>query len=102
MKTVSSQRHLDFDIVEEKKANKDYTVHVTPVFSVDGEEFRAIVDGHHSFAAAMDMGEDVNFVEVTASEDDRVSLLDNNVDDYLEAAYMDSEWYDVYTGITVF
>jgi len=43
------------------------------------------------------------FVELTATENDRIALINSgDIDGYLEAAYHDSTWYDVETGCDIF
>lgn len=92
---VSSQRFIDRDIVAKKIKSKDFDVKVTPYFEINGEEKRAIVDGHHALEAAIRSGNKPNFIEMTPSQDDRVMLLmDGKIDDYLESAYHDSPWYN--------
>ncbi len=99
---ISSQRYLDEDIVSLKRQEKDYVVTLTPEFSVGGEIMQAVVDGHHSLAAAIADGVEPEWRIATVSEDDRIALIDKSVDLYLEACYMDSDWYDVRTGMVVF
>lgn len=95
---ISSQSHLDSDIVEAKQAAKDYAITVSPSFEVNGVAFRVLIDGHHSLAAAKADGVEPVVHVATASENDKLLLLDESVDAYLEASYMDSDWYSVETG----
>ena len=91
---ISSQRYIDRDIVAKKIKEGDFDVRVTPHFEVDGEQVRAIQDGHHALEAAIRSGNRPNFIENTAQENDRISLLNaGKVDDFLQAAYHDSPWY---------
>lgn len=100
---ISSQRYLDDEIVAAKIESRDFVVMITPEFEVNGDIMQAIVDGHHSYAAAVECGATPEFVIVDAQHDDRIALLDQgNIDGYLESAYHDSDWYDIETGITVF
>ena len=101
-KIISSQRYLDDEKVAAKISDGDYIVTITPEFEVNGEVMQAVVDGHHSLAAAKEAGVLPEFVIADVRHDDRIALLDRCVDDYLEACYMDSDWYDVLTGKTVF
>ena len=101
MKLISSQKYRDDDTIEAKRAAKDYVVSVTPEFVLDGELVQAIVDGHHSYEAAKLDGVYPVYVVLTATDDDRIALLDD-VDTYLEAAYVDSDWYYIATGNNVF
>lgn len=101
---ISSQRYLSEEIAAAKAAAADYTVNVTPEFEIAGIGMvRAIVDGHHSYAAAIEAGVAPVFVELTATENDRIALLEaGDVEAYLEAAYHDSAWYDIESGYDIF
>lgn len=101
---ISSQRYLDPSIVADKLLTADFTVSVTPEFYLEGVgSVRAIIDGHHSYAAANEAGVAPTLVELTATENDRIALLDaGDVINYLEAAYHDSDWYDLETGLNIF
>ena len=103
MKTISSQRFIDDEIVAAKRCARDYTVTVSPIFKIDGEDHRAVIDGHHSFEAAKIDGVKPNFVEASVQTDDRIFLLQNGaIDDYLELCWMDDDWYDINTGRGIF
>jgi hypothetical protein len=95
---ISSQRHLDSDTVEAKRDAKDYGIVVSPAFSVDGVEYRVLIDGHHSLAAAKADGVNPVVHVATATECDKIALLDESVDAYLEVAFMDDDWYNVATS----
>ena len=93
---ISSQRHIDDSIVEAKRANRDYTVTIGKVIDIDGETFRVVIDGHHSLAAARADGVAPELVEASVADCDREAIDD--VDDYLESHWVDSDWYDIETG----
>lgn len=95
---ISSQRYLDDSIVQAKREARDYVVTISPEFEVDGVVMQAVLDGHHSLAAAKADGVAPLYVEATVHEDDRIALLDHSVDAYLEVCYTDSDWYDIATG----
>jgi len=101
-KYISSQRYLDDETVMTKRENSDYVVTVSPAFEIDGVVMQAVIDGHHSFAAAMADGVEPEFAVASVQDDDRIALLDGSIDDYLEVCYMDSDWYDIKTGQMVF
>ena len=92
MKIISSQHYLDWNIVEEKMNKiKDMEVVSIPcceIGKIDGEEYAVQVDCHHTLAAARELGIPVEF---TFSEDPEGL----SGDDYLQAHYMDGDWYDV-------
>lgn len=92
---ISSQRFLDDEVVQSKRDAKDYTVTVSPEFEIDDTAYRVIIDGHHSLAAAVADGADPTYIEC---DDDRIALLDTSIDDYLEANWVDDDWYDINTG----
>lgn len=95
---MSSQRYLDDETVEAKRANQDYAVTVSPVFEYEGSLYQVVIDGHHSLAAAKLDGVEPEITEATASDCDTIGLLDQSVELYLQAMYMDSDWYDAMTG----
>lgn len=98
-KTISSQHYIDDEIVEAKQASGDYEVIVSPTFEHAGVTVRVVLDGHHSLAAAKADGVEPVYIEADATDDDRVSLLNaGEFDDFLEAAWMDGDYYDVETG----
>ena len=102
MKTISSQRYIDESIVAEKIAAEDFEVMVSPVFEIDGEEYRVILDGHHSHAAAMASGSTPSYWTADCGDHDAVGLLETgSADDFLLATHMGNDYYDVSTGIDV-
>ena len=98
---ISSQSYIDDDIVDTKIANNDYIVYLSPVFTVEEEDYQVIMDGHHSYHASIKSGNAPVFVVQSAQDNDRIALIDN-VDLFLEACYLDTDWYDVATGKRVF
>ena len=56
MTIISSQHHIDWEIVEEKmEALKDAKSVVIPCWNIgeiDGEEYAIMADGHHTMTAA--------------------------------------------------
>ncbi|MEN2980845.1 hypothetical protein P7L78_21880 [Tistrella bauzanensis] len=96
---ISSQEYLNEEIVAEKIAACDFEVQVSPAFVIDGEIYQVILDGHHSFAAAIKAGVAPVLVERTATDDDRIGLLTaGNIDDFMATCWMDSDWRDAVTG----
>lgn len=98
MKTISSQRYLDGAIVAAKQAASDYRVSVSPVFAIDGQEYRVVLNGHHALAAAIADGAAPVYVEMDMRSDDRIALIDSSIEDFLAATYIDSAYYDIATG----
>ena len=98
--TISSQQEIVEEIVEEKIENKDFEVQVSPVFEISGQKYRVILDGHHSFEAAQREGVKPEFEEI---EHDSLGYLeDGDIDGFLEAAYIDCQYYDIETGKPAF
>lgn len=98
-KLISSQRHRDDAIIAEKRSMKDYGVSVSPKFELLGEIVCLVLDGHHSYDAALLDGVKPVICEIGETDDDRISLLNTGkLDDFLEITYIDSDLYDIATG----
>jgi len=97
---ISSQRHLDGEIVAAKRAAHDYVVTLSPEFCLGGVQYQVILDGHHSLAAARLDGVDPVYRVATVQVCDCVALLDTSIEDFLAAAWIDSDWYDIETGVS--
>lgn len=99
MTILSSQRYLDEEIVEEKKAQiaveSVVLIPCSYVGYLDGEEYAIVVDKHHTMAAAKELGIIVKF-DVTEDSEKLTG------DALLEARWIDSAYYDVETGMDVF
>lgn len=91
-KLITSQHYLDDNIIAAKIEAGDYEVFVSPEFEVDGEIYRVILDGNHSFAAALQAGVAPEITEYSASDCDTVFLLGRSVEAFLQAAWMDGEY----------
>ena len=103
MKLISSQRYLDQEIVDTKIANSDFIVQVSPEFAIGDEVYQVIMDGHHSYHAAVKSGNTPEFIVQNAMDNDCVQLIeDNKIEDFLEQCWVDSEYYDVITGENCF
>lgn len=96
---ISSQRYLSEETVEAKRVSKDYEVTLGKLITVDGVDYRVVIDGHHSLAAANADGVNPTYSIATATECDRESIDD--LDQYLESHWIDSDYYDVETGKNV-
>lgn len=95
--TISSQRYLDDETVEIKRAEKDYVVSYIEV-ELEGVEYRIIVDGHHSLAAAILDGATPEW-ERSTSQDEANAM---GAQAWLESHEVDCEWYDHETGCAIF
>jgi len=98
MKTISSQRLVDPDIVFEKQKAEDYVVMVATL-DLLGKRYRVVIDGHHSLAAAELDGVKPEFVETTYNYQSEVDTI--GAEQWLMQHWNDSEWYDVKTGLPV-
>lgn len=98
---ISSQKFIDDEIVADKIDSEDYTIYVSPEFTIDGETYCVLMDGHHSLAAAKQAGVTPEIVEYDARDADTIGLLDIDIHTFLESSYIDSDWYDIETGVTV-
>lgn len=92
MRIISSQHYLDWNIVEEKmneiEGMESIEIPCCEIGEIDGEEYAVQVDGHHTLAAARELGIPVEF---TFDEDP--DGLEG--EEYLVNHYMDGDWYDV-------
>lgn len=101
MTVISSQKFLDYEIVE-KKINElkksNITGIVVPVVNayfrdLAGNELYILADKHHTMAAAKQLGLEIVFHEI----DDEMSyykyIEQKNGEAILQAWYMDSNWY---------
>ncbi len=100
---VSTQRHIDQDIVDNNIANNDFEVTLSPEFELDGQTCQLILDGHHAYHAAITSGNTPEFVIATSTDSDNVCLLnDGDIDAFLNATYIDSPIYNIETGEEIF
>jgi len=97
IRTISSQRYLDPSIVAAKVASADFEVQVVLV-EIAGETYRVIVDGHHSLAAARNAGV---APEYTPAHPEIQGEATANPETYLADHQLDSDYYDVETGLDV-
>lgn len=98
MQTISSQHYLDDGIVAAKLAAQDFEVSVSPEFEFGGEVVRVVLDGHHSLAAARLACVEPEYVAADATHDDRVALIKQGaIEQFLEVAWVDGDYYNVDT-----
>ena len=96
---ITSQSHKDDAIVNAKRAAKDYVVTVSPMFAIDGEWYQVILDGHHSFEAAIRDGVDPEYREATSQDHDAIGLIaQGKYEEFLEAVQDDDDFRDAYTS----
>ena len=97
---ISSQRYINDEIVAAKQAAKDYTVMVGREIEIDGVTCRIVIDGHHSLKAAMLDGVEPEYTCATEQDCDREGIED--LDEYLGAHVVDSDYYYIDNGREVF
>lgn len=96
---ITSQDHIDDDIVAEKQSAKDYTVLVSPEFEVDGETYQVVLDGHHSLEAAKRDGVEPEYEIATSREHDAIGMIaEGRIEEFLEAVYHGHDYRDAITG----
>lgn len=92
MKIISSQHFIDWEIVENKieQLNGAEFVEIPcyEIGEIDGEEMAIQADGHHTMAAARELGIEVRFIFA----EDPEGLTGEAA---LDARWMDGDWYDV-------
>jgi hypothetical protein len=94
MQTITSQHHIDDEIVAAKLAARDFEVLVSPVC--------VVLDGHHSLAAAKLAGVEPEYITADATINDKVALLERgDIEGFLEVAWIDGDYYDVDTRESV-
>lgn len=92
MRIISSQHFLDMGIVQNKintiSDAKFVEILCYDIGEIDGEEMAIMADGHHTMAAARDLGIDIRFVFCPDPEG-LTGLA------ALDARWLDGDWYDV-------
>lgn len=95
---ISSQRHIDWDIVAEKRNSLAGMTEIElPAYDVHSEDddIAILADGHHRLVAAKELGIKVIFVVKDHPEGLRG-------EDLLNDQWGDSDYYDVETGKNYF
>jgi hypothetical protein len=95
-KLITSQNHIDADVVAEKSLSKDYVVIVGKIITINGIDYRVVIDGHHSLRAAINDKAIPTYHIATVTECDREGIDD--VEQYLESHWMDGDYRDAFSG----
>ena len=98
---ISSQDYLDPDIVAVKCAEKDFHVLLTPEFEYEGRNFRVVLDGHHSLAAAKISHQKPVFTTANPNNIEGFELVnegDRGVAEFLRIHYNGADWWNIATG----
>lgn len=101
MTVISSQRYLDDEIMEEKiaefKANGTTAITIPVIRSFlqdsDGNELYIMIDMHHRFAAAKELGMQIDFELVEDEMSSYRDIEEENGEAIAKTWYMDSPWY---------
>lgn len=96
---ITSQDYINDKIVAEKIEAEDFEILVSPEFEFEGATYRILLDGHHSLAAAIEAGKEPVVVEADSTDHDAVGLLkDGAVEDFMDAAWMGSDYRFAVSG----
>jgi len=99
---ISAQEYRNEEIVAEKIVASDFTVSLSPVFEVDGEEYQVVLDGHHSYQAAIEAGVEPEFEIQSVRDNDTIALIEQGrINDFLEIHVIDCEYRHIATGKAV-
>jgi hypothetical protein len=94
---ISSQKYIDQEIVDQKIEAADYIVTLADL----GNGLEMVIDGHHSLDAARQTGNSPEYVVSEYNYQAEIESL-GSLDAFLEAHWIDSDWYDVETGAPAF
>lgn len=96
---ITSQHFLDASIVAQKVEENDFVVMLSPVFKHMGEEYQVILDGHHSYHAALACDVEPEYSIASVRSHDVVALLEEGkIEDFLMACYNDGDYYNIVDG----
>jgi hypothetical protein len=93
---ISSQRYLDDEIVQQKiELLRGETAISLPVYDLPEYNCGILFNGHHTLAAAQNLGIRITYYFISHPE----GLTEN---DLLEQCWIDSAYYDTDTGVDFF
>lgn len=92
---ISSQRYLDYTIVDAKRHDADYAVQVIEIDTANWGLLWIIRDGHHSLAAALEDNAPIEW-EIGYDYDDLP------IDDALRQWHNGSDYYNILTNCEFF
>lgn len=106
MKVMSSQRYIDWDIVEDKIAEmkeNGTAVLIIPIINaytqdLYGEDMFIMTDCHHRLQAARELGIEICFEEVEDELSGYAAIEAEDGETICAEWHMDSNWYYVETG----
>lgn len=100
MKIISSQRFINYDIVDEKiEEIKNYENVTLPIIDAgmqdfNGESLFILIDGHHRKEAAEELG-----IEIRYEETENEHYVTG--EELLSECWCDSDWYYIENGMLV-
>ncbi|NRA92429.1 MAG: DUF1073 domain-containing protein [Psychroserpens sp.] len=94
---ITSQNFLDQDIVDRKIEDKDYVVQISPEFKVDGKKYRLVMDGHHSFAAAMQSDKMPVFEQWSEHNEPVIGRISHNPQAFLDGMKKEGDYRNIIT-----
>lgn len=96
---ISSQRHLDPEIVATKKEAGDFACSAYAI-DVNGETYLVLVDGHHSYAAAQEAGvaPEIALVQGTLKAEYDAEVEAKGAEGWLADHYHDTDYYFLASG----
>jgi len=90
---ITSQDYLEQRIVDKKIVDKDFRVQVSPEFDYNGSKYRMILDGHHSFAGALQTDTIPRFEQWSIAEEDAIRYLPDNAVEFMKSMQKESGDY---------
>lgn len=100
---ISSQRHLDPEIVASKVEAGDFVCSAYAL-EMGGTLYHVLVDGHHSYAAAREAGvaPKISLVSGPLKSEYDAEVEAKGADGWLADHWHDADWYFLATGKEVF
>lgn len=95
MRKITSQLTRFEEITEAKRAAKDYAVQLVTL-TIEGEEIEYVVDGHHSYEAAILDGVEPEFEDVTDVYAGEIRYFGDQA--WLNQNNCGEGWYELETG----
>jgi hypothetical protein len=101
---ISSQRHRNASTIACKRREHVYTVTLSPSFCCEEKTYRVLMDGHHSYVAALADGIMPHWQCATTRNsslypwDTLFLLTQGDIAGFLAAIRIDSPYYDLRSG----
>lgn len=92
---MSSQKFLDESIVKKKMEQSERWIHISPPFFHEGAVRSVLLDGHHSLAASLRLGE-LPLIDLIDDDAEVHLLYDDDIQSFFDWHKNDSEWYEIF------